>query len=242
MEAMKCERLTHIWAGTTLDGFSSMAEGQSEAAARTWIEACDLLGEHRCGDAVTAVALSNAAAGHVLLQRSAAARTAFLASEDCWRTVAAKIETKELPVATTSSSFHFRLAARDTDSFTRLRRKRYVQLCQAGREITRFNSLHAGLNHDASVLADRIRDLRTCLTQTFGASCAEVALLSERDEGSGIARASLPEAKAKAINRIVEAAKRPLDFWTRLDCAVRLAALLAPPCAGISVSQSAHRG
>ncbi|WP_439541349.1 hypothetical protein [Hyphomicrobium sp.] len=241
MEATKCERLTHVWAGTTLDAFCFMAKGQSEAAARTWVEACDLLGEHPHGDAVAAVALSNAAVGNVLLHRSAAARAAFLASEDCWRAVAATIETRELPVATTSSSFHFRLAARDTESFTRLRRKRYVQLCQAGREIARFNSLQAGLNLSTAVLADRIRDLRTCLTQAFGASCAEMALLSERDEDSGIARASLHEAKTKTFNRIVEAAKPPLDFWTRLDCAVRLAALLAPPCAGHSISQAAHR-
>lgn len=242
METTKCEPLTQIWARATLDGFCFMAKGQSDAAARTWVEACDLLGEHRHGDAVAAVALSNAAVGNALLHRSAAARAAFLASEACWRAVAATIEMRELPIATTSSSFHFRLAARDTESFTRLRRKRYVQLCQAGREIARFNSLQAGMNNNAAALADRIRNLRTCLTQTFGASCAEMALLSGRDEDSEIARVSLHEAKAKAFNRIVEAARPPLDFWTRLDCAVRLAALLAPPCAGISVSQSAHRG
>ena len=46
MDAMKCERLTHIWAGTTLDGFCFMGKGQCEAAARSWVEACDLLGEH----------------------------------------------------------------------------------------------------------------------------------------------------------------------------------------------------
>lgn len=242
METTKCERLTHIWAGTTLDGFRCMAKGQSEAAARNWVEACALLGEHEHGDAVAAVALSNAGVGNVLLHHSVAAQAAFLASEDCWRAVVAMIEMRDLPIATTSSSFHFRLAARDTESFTRLRRKRYLRLCQAGREIAQFNRLQVGPDHNAAELAARSEDLRICLTQVFGPSCAEVTLLSGQDEGSEIAHALLYEAKAKAFKRIVEAESPPLDFWTRLDCAVRLAALLVLPRAGISCSKSAYKG
>lgn len=241
MQTGESEGLTRIWAGATLDGFSFMAKDQAEAAGQRWIEARDLLGESPHGDAAAAVAQSNTAVGNILLHRSADARAAFIASDECWRAVAEMIETLELPIATTSSSFHFRLAARDTKSFTRLRRKRYAQLCQAGREIARFNSHQADLNHRAGVLAARSQELRICLTQAFGASCVEVALLSEVDEDSGIARASIYEAKSRAFNRIVEAARTPLDFWTRLECAVRLAALLIPLRAGGSFSQLVHR-
>ena len=242
VDPVKCEPLTQIWAGATLDGFRFMATGESESAARSWVDAFGLIGEHRHGDAVAAVALSNTAVGNALLDRAPDARADFLASEDCWHAVAETVEVRELPIAPTSSSFHFRLAARDPDAFTRMRRKRYVQLCQAGREIARFNSLQARSARSTPELAARRKTLRHSLTQAFGASCAELAFLSARDEGAGAAHASLYESKAKAVSRIVEAAKPPLDFWARLDCAVRLAALLMPPprAANVSASRAAR--
>lgn len=231
---------TQAWADATLDGFRFMAEQQSEAAASAWVAAYDLLDEQHHDDAITAVALSNAGVGSILLQRSAAAQAAFLASEDCWRAVAATLEMREPPIAATSSSFHFRLAARDIEAFSQLRRRRYVQLCQAGREIARFNSLQA--DDDANGLTARSGELRTCLAQAFGASCPEVAVLSEGDDEDATAGAALYDAKAKAFHRMIETAGTPLSFWTRLECAVRLAALLIPRGARGSVSRSALRG
>lgn len=239
---MKSAHLTRTWANTTLDGFCFVTKRETEAAARSWIEACDRLDRPCHDDAVTAVALSNAAVGNVLLHRPAAARAAFLACEGCWHTVAASLEVRELPIAATSSSFHFRLAGRDTETFTRLRRQRYMRLCCAGHEIVRFNRLQADLNDNGAKLAARSRELQVCLTHAFGASWPEVILLSVGGDGHGKARESLYEAKAAAFNRTIETAKIPLDFWTRLECAVRLAAVLIPPIAPVSVSQTAHRG
>jgi hypothetical protein len=228
MQTAQHDTLTLKWANRTLAGFSLLAESHPVAAGRNWLEARDLLGENARCHAVAAVAHSNLAAGNVLLHRWADARTAFAQSGEAWRALAKQVDTAELPIATTSSSFHFRLAARDAASFMRLRRRRYTTLCHAGWDITRFNSLQASEEHDAAALEAGRRALRGRLLQTFGMSCVEVGLLSGDDEAAAIARAALYEAKAKAVHLLADAERPPVNFWKRLECAVKLTALLMP--------------
>ena len=226
METSHDQQLTHNWADATLEGFAFIANGQNQRAAQAWIDAHDILAGGRHCIAMAAVASSNLAAGKLLLQRFAEARDAFRVSDQAWRALAQAIETRDLPVEPTSSSFHFRLAASDTNTFTRLRRKRYAQLCETGWKIDRFNSLQAQPAADPVLLSVRSRELRNRLTSTFGASYAE----AETNIGSAIAGSSHYEEKARACLAIVEAEKQSIPFWPRLESAVKLVALLLPDC------------
>ncbi len=242
MDTSDDHQLTLNWANATLGAFAFFAEGQNQKAAQAWIDANSLLVDGRHCIAIAAVASSNLATGKILLRRFAEARDAFRVSDQAWRALAKAIETRELPIASTSSSFHFRLAASDTNAFTRLHRKRYARLCETGWQIDRFNSLQAAPDQCPTLLTARSRELRNCLKSTFGASYAETTLLAEDNEGSTFAAPSLYEAKARALTAIIEAEGQSIPFWPRLESAVKLLALLLPDCIGAQDSRRENCG
>lgn len=237
METSDDQQLTHNWANATLEAFAFVAKGQNQLAAQTWIDANGLLADRQHCIAIAAVASSNLAAGKILLQRFAEARDAFHVSDQAWRALAQAIEARDLPIAPTSSSFHFRLAARDTNAFMRLRRIRYARLCETGWMIDRFNSLQAEPAASPALLSARCRELRNSLKSTFGAAYAETSLLAEVNEGSAVAVSSLHEEKARARSGIVEAERQSIPFWPRLESSVKLVALLLPDCIEAGNSQ-----
>ncbi len=238
MEIGDGRQLTHNWADATLEGFAFIANGQNQKAAQAWIDASGLLADGGHCIAIAAVASSNLAAGTILLQRFAEARDAFRVSDQAWRAVTQAIETRDLPIEPTSSSFHFRLAASDTSTFTRLRRKRYAQLCETGWKIDRFNSLMAEPAANPVLLSAHCRELRDRLTSTFGALYAE----GGTNIGSAIAGSSHYEEKARACSAIVEAEKQSIPFWPRLESAVKLVVLLLPNCIGAENSERKNCG
>jgi hypothetical protein len=226
------QQLTLNWANATLGAFAFFAEGQNQKAAQAWIDANSLLVDGRHCIAIAAVASSNLATGKILLRRFAEACDAFRVSDQAWRALAREIETHDLPIAPTSSSFHFRLAASDTNTFMRLRRRRYARLCEAGWKIDRFNSLQAEPAPSPALLAARSRELRNSLRSTFGTAYAEASLLAETNQGSAIAGSSLYGEKARACSGSIEAERQSIPFWPRLESAVKLVALLLPNCIG----------
>lgn len=233
METSHDQQLTHNWADATLEGFAFIANGQNQKAAQAWIDADGLLADGGHCIAIAAVASSNLAAGNILLKRFAEARDAFRVSDQAWRALAQAIKTRDLPIEPTSSSFHFRLAASDTNTFTRLRRKRYAQLCETGWKIDRFNGLMAEPAANSVLLSAHGRELRDSLTSTFGPSYAE----AEANIGSAMAGSSHYEEKARACSAIVETERQSVPFWPRLESAVKLVALLLPNCIGAENSE-----
>lgn len=219
----------HGWAVAMNAGFRAMGTSQYAEAARHWLSARSALGDASPGDPRKAATATNTGVAHLLLGETTEASAALATAEQCWMTLLGRVQSADVPIAVGSSSFHFRLAAENTEAFQSLQRRRLMRQCEAGLAITRFNRLAA----DSSPAAGEgvASTLASLLSDILGSYAPEVKLLraSTQPRGEETAPANRPYAE-KAVQletRLREMPDRNRgDDWELIEGAVSCTALL----------------
>lgn len=217
------------WAVAMNAGFRAMGASQYTEAARHWLSARSALGDASPGDPRKAATETNTGVAHLLLGETAEAAEALATAEQCWMTLLGRVQSADVPIAVGSSSFHFRLAAENTEAFQNLQRRRLMRQCEAGLAITRFNRLAAGSSPAAG--EGVASTLASLLSDILGSYAPEVKLLraSIQPRGEGTVPADKPYAE-KAVQletRLREMPDRNRgDDWELLEGAVSCTALL----------------
>lgn len=148
-------------------------------------------------------------------------------AERSWTGVLRRLAVSEVPLPGASSSFHFRLAARNLEAFEQALRHRHVRRCEAALAITRFNLLLASARpaaNDAIVTA-----LAAELADILGPRAPDVRLLRAADFATDTADSLYAEKVAEVARGAEEGpAGPPGDDVRRLGIAVALTALVRP--------------
>lgn len=219
---------TRLWAAAMIAGFRAMGAAQYAEAARHWLSARTALGDVSAGDPRKAATETNAGVAHALLGDAAEASAALANAEQRWMTLLGRVQSADVPVAVGSSSFHFRLAAENTEAFQSMQRKRLTRQCEAGLAITRFNRLAAGSSSAAA--GDGVAlTLASLLSEILGSYSPEVKLLRTSTLGEEAAPDNRPYAEkaAQLESRLRDMPDRnDGEGWDLLEGAVAFTALM----------------
>jgi hypothetical protein len=226
---------TPKWALCTIEGFRQLSRSRYQEAAENWILSLDMLVRSATCDARLASSQTNSGVGYVMLQRMSEADSILNKAEESWERVRAAVASLEIPVVSTSSSFHFRLATKNLQTFADARRQRYARLCEASLVITRFNRFLAEANLDLNGDMESCANLlKASLAEILGARSPEVRLLSNVS-GSFATRSNLLADLLAYAEKITEFECRRQtmtsafsDECSNLEVAVGLTALLGP--------------
>lgn len=232
MRSAAANKSRNSWVESTVAGFDRLSRSRAEDAARRWLEADAVLGSGKAQfESLAAASRSNAGVARLLLGHEHEAERCFEAAEQSWQSAIAEVAALDVPMGGTSSSFHFRLAAKQPDVLITIQRDRYRRLAEAARAITQFNRTLiyrqtrgiAQINQRASVLRTNLRDL-------LGYGAPEARLLSACIDTSS-------DAAIYAIyaDKLYDISTRQLtlhaafsEACANLESAVALTALLAP--------------
>src|SRR5689334_16636538 len=94
----------------TAEAFAAAAEGDPEAAAKTWLSAAEMIAACNPTEPVRAMILNNAGVAHLMRGDRSSARAALHESRRSWNTAKAILADIDVPLRPGSSAFHFRLA------------------------------------------------------------------------------------------------------------------------------------
>lgn len=220
------------WAEVTVAGFRMLSLSRHGEAADLWQRSFDVLRPAILGDPRLAASHSNIGAGYILLGQPNDAEAALVAAEKAWHETIGTLQTLDFPVVGRSSSFHFKLASRNLPAFQEIRRKRYVELCEACQAITRFNRLFADTKAPGRRTVDKAaRALAALLSNAIGPLSPEVRLLTGLFEGapnnSGGVSPYAEKASEFAVRRQSMSQLLP-EACGNLEVAAALTVLIAP--------------
>lgn len=182
MDGIRQTVLACDWADLAASGLCELADARYPAAAECWLAALAAAGQGTLIDPERAACLSNAGVACAMLGRRDDADAHFHAADHAWERASRRGEVLDVALAGRSSSFHFRLAARHTETFAGLLRARLADLCAAAGAITRFNSLVISTKRSTNSLECHASDLREQLSETFGPRCPEARLLAPEED------------------------------------------------------------
>jgi hypothetical protein len=207
----------HGWRDETIAGFGAMGASRYADAAAYWLSARNGLRAFAANDAFVAAVETNIGVAHLLLQRLREADEAFGEAERAWQRCLDAAATSDVELAGSSSSFHLRLASRNTGAFQNAVRRRIARQCEAGLAMARFNRLHVG----GTPATSDAHEVASLLSDVLGPRSPEVRLLHASSGDSLYAE------------KAAELASRPdlmsaADGRRSVESAVALTALLRP--------------
>lgn len=218
------------WVETTAAAFAALADGKPHEAAEGWLHAARQIETLACAP-LSAAAQNNAGAALLLRSAWSMAAGCFERAGELWKECRDHTDGADLPI-TGSSVFHLRLAMKHHDSFTALRRQRYLNLCAGAQAIVRFNA-HL---EDASIAEAACTHPSTIatLSSAFGPECVEIRILRDcTAEAPGAALA--PQVAAAYRDKAMKLTESPLHattdvehYWTDIERAARMTVLLHP--------------
>lgn len=219
------------WAQQTISAFVALSRAEIISAARSWLRAEATLEGATSPAPVIAACRSNSGIAHLILENSNEADVAFREAEERWRQAIESVATLDVPL-TGTSSFHFRLAAKVPHALMEARRRRYRHLAEVAGAITRFNHLFVdAANIESGLVARRMSELASILSEILGPASAEVCLLTMTGASqNGAATFSPYGRKSAEFARSPSALANGLSSDRAiLEAAVALTALLGLP-------------
>jgi hypothetical protein len=207
----------HEWCDETIAGFGAMGASRYADAAAHWLVARDEFRSVAANDALAAAAETNAGVAYLLLGRTREGDAALGAAERAWQRYLDGVATSDVALSGSSSSFHLRLASRNTGAFQNAVRRRIARQCEAGLAMARFNRLLVGRTPEVS----DAHEVASLLSDVLGPRSPEVRLLHASSHDSLYAE------------KAAELAARPdlssaADDRRSVEIAVALTALLRP--------------
>lgn len=221
------------WVETTAAAFAALADGKPHEAAEGWLRAARQIEAHACVP-LSASAQNNAGAAFLLRSAPQMAAGCFERAAQLWNQCRNHIDGADLPIAG-SSVFHLRLAMTHHESFTTLRRNRYLNLCAGAQAIVRSNARLAStplrVGSDAS---GTDRSTIASLSSAFGPECAEIRILLDCAANAPGA-APAPHVVAAYRDKAKRLTESPLranteveHYWANVERAARMSVLLHP--------------
>lgn len=161
----------------TIDGLRAYADAEADEAAKCWLAAACMVERAQVTEPLLAAMENNAGAALMLMSDASEARSRFARGHDLWTRSHEKISCVE-PELVSSSAFHIRLAMQHHETFVSARRRRYFDLCEAGRAIVALNSaLATSRRSDGGGTRNADDDIGALLASAFGAHSVEVRML-----------------------------------------------------------------
>lgn len=165
------------WRAATIDGLRAYADAETDEAAKRWLTAACMVERAHVTEPLLAAIENNAGAALILMSDASEACSRFARAHDLWTRSHSWIGIVE-PELVSSSAFHIRLAMHHHDKFVSARRRRYFDLCEAGRAIVALNSaLAASRRSDGGDTRNADDDMIAPLVSAFGAHSVEVRML-----------------------------------------------------------------
>lgn len=162
------------WLSLSLLALKALGESRYDNARSLWLKAYACANQLPADDPRRAAALNNVGFGDFIVGRAEQAATALGAAREAWRNVEAWVHKMELPSASSSSMFHFLLAAKHPETVAKLRKAKFLTLCAGAAAITKANLDRA----DARASADaqtHVSEIRAA----FGEDAAEARAIAE---------------------------------------------------------------
>lgn len=172
------------WRDSNVTALLALADGRAGEAARNWLQAAQLIDASPPDEPLSAMAQNNAGVALLLNAEPEHAADCFTRAAHFWDRTRVRIEASE-PELASSSVFHLRLAMKHQNTFTALRRARYLDLCEAGRRIAEFNAgIATTPRPDECRAASADQSMIAALSSAFGPNCIEIRILrGSTDDG-----------------------------------------------------------
>jgi hypothetical protein len=217
---------SNFWMKATIDGFIALADGARNAAAHMWLEAA----AHGVQDGpVRAAAHNNVGIAHLIGSRPREAVHHLAMAEQCWENVRARVPSLDVSIGARSSAFHLRLAMEHPEALAELRRRRYIDLCGAGKAIAGWNEDVAGAVAEGRAnRAEEGVDLTQTIAVAFGPGCPDVELLGDRSVTFSDSVRAAYRNKADFLLQRFAVTYVPGDDAADIDRAAHMTALLHP--------------
>jgi hypothetical protein len=215
------------WTQLTIAGFRHLSNGTYGQAAFAWLSAADFYAEAPEDDPRYATAHNNAGIAYSLLGRNSHAEGEFTIAERNWTHALTTIASLDVPLASGSSSFHFRLVSTCPEAFADVHRRKYEARCRTSIAIAQFNAAATTAKQlSAEKIKVQARNLRSLTSDTYGQNSSESRLLSAILEKTRSLDASLYRDKiARVERRIGQNPNRDNDRCFSIEIAAELMAI-----------------
>jgi hypothetical protein len=215
------------WTQLTIAGFRHMSDAEYEQAAFSWLRAVEFYANSHDDEPRYATAHNNAGIAYGLLGQDSQAQVEFSVAERSWCRALTTIASLDVPIASGSSSFHFRLVSASPDTFADVHRRKYDARCRTSVAIAQFNTIVAEARRfPTKKIKLQAQKLRSLTTDTYGQNSPESRLLSLISEKSRFLDSSLYRDKIARLERkIAEKPNRDDDRCFNIEIAAELMAI-----------------